>query len=422
MRKAITLLATLAAIVLAATETSRAVSLVFEREPRSLGPGRSPKFLVRGAHGLQMLLVQPSADGKGQDLYFQASSDGADSFGDPIRVNHVPGEVSDHGENSPQLVASPDNRYLYAVWGGRDPHAAMGGNIRFSRSTGMRPSFSPAITVNDDNLPVSHSFQTVAAGPDGTIYVAWLDGRDAAAGPHGGHASSSSIYLARSTNRGESFEKNVKVAENICPCCRLSITFAGDQVLLAWRWVEPGDVRDIHLASSDDRGQTWSKPVMVGRDGWKINGCPHVGPAIAAMGSKVYAAWFTEGSGDPAINLAVSDDGGRSFGTKRQISEGVFDPTHPQMVAGQDKLAVVFQARSASKEQGWGRVGVYYREIHADGSLSQLVRLPEGKANANYPTVTLGLSGRIFVGWTETSKGESTAYLIRGRSLLPGAH
>jgi hypothetical protein len=181
--------------------------------------------------------------------------------------------------------------------------------------------------------------------------------------------------------------------------------------------VEPGDVRDIHLASSSDKGQTWSKPLIVGRDGWKINGCPHVGPAIASLGSKVYAAWFTEAAGDPAINLAISIDKGKSFGPKQKISQGVFDPTHPQLVSGPDRLAVVFQARSASKEQGWGRVGVYYREIYPDGAMSELVRLPEGKVNANYPTVALGLSGRIFVGWTESHDNGPSAYLIRGRAL-----
>ena len=406
-----------AAVLLAATDPARVNAPVFEGAPRELVAGRSPKFLARGAQGLQMLSVRPADGGKGQDLYYAASSDAGDTFADAIRVNDTAGEVTDHGENSPVLASSPDGGSLYAVWAARDARTAMGSNIKFARSAGMRPAFSPAVTVNDDGLPVSHSFQTMAVGPDGTIYVAWLDGRDNPG--HGGmHAATAAVYLARSVNQGRSFEKNVKVAENICPCCRPSIAFADGKVVVGWRWVEPGDVRDIFLATSSDKGQTWTKPTMVGRDGWKINGCPHVGPALASLGGKLYATWFSEGSGDPAIYLSASGDAGQTFARKLKISEGTTDPTHPSLTAGENKLAVVFQARSASTDQGWGRMGVYYREIYPDGSMSALVRLAEGKANAGFPTVTLGLSGRIFVGWTETAKGVSAACLIRGRATV----
>jgi hypothetical protein len=369
---------------------------------------------VHGAHGLLLVSVRPAPAGAGQDLYFESSTDGGDTFTEPIRVNHAAGEVTDHGENSPLLAASPDGRNLYAVWAARDPRSALGGAIRFSRSARMRPAFSPALTVNDDTPPASRSFQTLAVGPDGTIYVAWLDGRDAS-GSH--QEGTSSIYLARSTDQGQTFEKNVRVAGDICPCCRVSITFVPDQVLLSWRQVEPGDIRDIFLAASADRGQTWGRPVLVGRDGWKINGCPHVGPALATLKSRVYAAWFTEGSGEPAIHLAYSEDGGKTFRAKRKVSGETLDPTHPQLVSDGDKLGLVFQARHPGQDQGWGRVGVYYREVYADGSLSELARM-EGKANASYPSLALGLSGRIFVGWTETLKGVSTAWLARGRSAV----
>jgi hypothetical protein len=401
--------------------TSRPSPIGFEQEAREIAAGRSPRFLVRQAQGLYMAFVRPSEDGRGQDLYFQVSTDAGDSFDEPMRVNDVSGEVADHGENSPVLVSSPDNRYFYAAWCGRDPKNPGGTVIRFSRTSSMRPSFTPAITVNDDNLPVSHSFHTAGVGPDGTIYVAWLDGRDRVAhggahAAHGGGEGGSSIYLARSTYNGQTFSKNVRVATNICPCCRLTIAFAGNRVLLGWRQIEPGDVRDIFVASSSDQGETWEEPALVARDGWKIAGCPHVGPALVTVGDRLYAAWFTEGGGDPAINLAYSTDGGKTFIGKQKVSAGTTDPTHPQMVSNGEKAALIFQGRGADRDQGWGRVGVYYREIYRDGSLSNLIRLPEGEANANYPTVKLGLSGRIFVGWTQAAQGRQTVHLVRGRA------
>jgi hypothetical protein len=85
------------------------------------------------------------------------------------------------------------------------------------------------------------------------------------------------------------------------------------------------------------------------------------------------------------------------------------------MISNGQRVAIVFQARSAVQKKGWGQVGAYYREIQADGSLSELVRLPDGKANASFPTVTLGESGRIFAGWTQTGPDAQSAQLVRGR-------
>jgi hypothetical protein len=158
----------------------------------------------------------------------------------------------------------------------------------------------------------------------------------------------------------------------------------------------------------------------VARDNWAINGCPHVGPALATLGDRLYVAWFSEGSNEPSINLAWSNDGGNTFSVKRPVSEGTVDPTHPQLAATQDRLALVFQARDAATNNGWGKMAAYYREIYSDGSLSPLVLAGRSEAGASYPTVALGMSGRIFVGWTQGGEGGFQGYLVRGRSEVSG--
>ncbi|MEX2263668.1 MAG: sialidase family protein [Bryobacteraceae bacterium] len=411
-------LAAVAAAALIARDAP-ARKLVFEDEPRLIGAGRSPQFLPRRQHGLLMTFT------KAQDLYFQASNDLGDTFTDPVRVNDKPGEVSDHGENSPQLLASPGERDLYAIWSAKDARATSASLIRFSRANGMNPEWAPAITLNDDSLPASHSFQGAAVGPDGTIYAAWLDGREkpAAGGGHAGHgthgsmAGTSAIYISRSLNNGRTFEKNVRVAGNVCPCCRVSIGFSQGNIVLAWRGVEEGDLRDITTSVSSDRGATWTKPALAARDGWKLNGCPHVGPSLASLGGTLWVTWFSEGGDDPAIYLTKSTDGGRTFQPRQRVSGTTLDPTHPYLTGSDGKLALVFQARDEKSAKGWGKFVTYYREIYPDGNLSSLVRAGGGKANANYPTAALGLSGRIFLGWSENSGEGPKAYLLRGRAL-----
>jgi hypothetical protein len=429
MKKALALLIAAPACFVLAGAAARQFN--FETEARVVCQGRSPKVVARRAHGVLMTYTARSDSGQGHDLFFQSSSDVGDAFESRQRINSEPGEVSDHGENSPQLLTSPDDSTLYAVWNSRDAKNPMGSHVRFSRSAAMRPAWSPAITVNDDLQPVSHGFQTAAVGPDGTIYAAWLDGRNRAerqGDPAAHHHSSgkgvtggtSDVYLARSADGGRAFEKNVRIAGRICPCCRPAIGFSKGRVIVAWRQVDDGDIRDIYAATSSDKGATWGAPARVARDNWAINGCPHVGPALATLGDRLYVAWFSEGSNEPSINLAWSNDGGNTFSVKRPVSEGTVDPTHPQLAATQDRLALVFQARDAATNNGWGKMAAYYREIYSDGSLSPLVLAGRSEAGASYPTVALGMSGRIFVGWTQGGEGGFQGYLVRGRSEVSG--
>jgi hypothetical protein len=386
----------------------------WEPSPQQLAEGRSPKFLTRRAHGL--LAIHTS----GGNLYFRSSNDLGETFTPPQRINDVDGEVSDHGENSPQLMFSPDEMMLYAVWNARDPKNPAGTTIRFSRGGAMMTTWSPAVTLNDDGLPVSHAFQGAAVAPDGTIYAAWLDARDKARGEsdkvEGATAGTSSLYLAISRDGGVTWEKNVRAAKGLCPCCRVAIGFAGDAVIVTYRGVESGDVRDIMAVRSADGGRTWSTAAPVARDAWKIRGCPHVGASVASIGDRVWVAWYTEGGGMPGIYLVESRDAGKSWSPKKIVSEGTLDPTHPNLVAGDDRLAVVFQARDAAKDAGWGKTAIWYREISEAGELSKLTRLPAGEGSVSYPSVALGMSGRVLVSWTETSAGKSSALFLRGRA------
>lgn len=377
----------------------------FEATPKLLAKARSPKFVTRRAHGLVAAYTQ---DG---NLLMQSSPDLGDTWAPPMRINSVAGEVSDHGENSPQLLYNEAADSLHAVWNARDPKEPSGSLIRCSSSSAMRPGWTPAVTVNDDGGKNSHSFQGAAVGPDGAIYAGWLDmrGRSQSDDYTG---SGSGVYLSVSRDGGKTFSKNIEVSRNVCPCCRVAFGFAGKRVVAAWRGIEAGDMRDIWVASSSDGGATWSKPHTAMRDGWKIRGCPHVGPSMASIGGKLYMTWFSEAGGKPAVFVAESSDGGETFVNRRSASIGTADPTHPQFAASEDRLGLVFQARAGS---GWGKVGIYYREILASGAMTPLQRIGEGQVTSNYPSVWMGMSGRVFVGWSETLDEGPRAYLVRGR-------
>lgn len=63
---------------------------------------------------------------------------------------------------------------------------------------------------------------------------------------------------------------------------------------VAWRKVFLGNVRDVVVAVSQDKGQTFSPPVRVAADNWVLDGCPHVGSALALDHRQhLHMAWYT---------------------------------------------------------------------------------------------------------------------------------
>lgn len=378
--------------------------VAFEAAPRPVASGRDPALAVRASGAVSLLAAE------GGDLWLLTSFDGADSFEQRVRVNDIPGEVTSHGENSPRLHMRGHGE-VYCLWQARSGEAG-GSLLRLARSRGWGESFEKSVVV-DPAAPAAQAFATLNVSPEGTVYVAWLDGRDRGSG----HSGSAALFLARSQDRGRSFQPSIRVAASVCPCCRPAIAFTGpDTVHVAFRGVTAEQVRDIYVATSRDGGASWNEPVLVSRDNWRIHGCPHSGASLATLGGRLFVSWYTAGDGNSALYYSWSDDGARSFAPRRLLSGSIKDPNHPQLLAGADSILAVFQGREPDRDQGWGKIGVYYREIGAGGETSPLTRLQPFQASASYPTIAFGPPDQLFVAWTEPA-GESShrAVLIRGR-------
>lgn len=371
--------------------------------------GRSPS-LAFGSGEIAALYSGPGTNGKGRDLYFRRFS----AAGKPsaeIRVNRAPGEMSDHGENGPILLAAPDGSHLYAIWNASDPRHPRGNVLKFSRFDSKAVAWSSAVTLNDDEAVSTHSFQGATVGPDGAIYAAWLDRREAdpkadypGGGLHTGHRNMEgtiSLYLTRSFDRGTTFSRNIRVAGNICPCCRASLAVSGGNLVVAYRSVEPGDIRDIAVTLSSDRGATWSEPRVAARDNWKINACPHVGPSLAVVGKNLHAAWTTKSGESLAVFVVTSTDGGRTFSPKQKASGELKGATHPFLSAGPGRAALMFQAEGGA---------LYHREVRGDGSLSAISRKLNGPAS--YATSAFDAYGTLHIGWTATADEKTSGCVL----------
>jgi hypothetical protein len=377
----------------------------FEPTGRVLVKGSYPQLGVRASGDLFLLRV------KDRNLWLQTSSDGGDSFDEGLRVNDG-AEVASHAENTPLMVVR-SMREFYALWTAEDGHDHT--SLRLATSTNWGRSFNKSIPV-DPTGAASQSFYTLAVGPDGAVYAAWLDGRDRGQGKSG----SSALYVAKSTDRGQSFGKSVRVALNVCPCCRPSIAFTDARTMhIGWRGVIDDDIRDIFVSASSDGGATFSTPARVAEDNWRISGCPHSGPSLATMGGKLFAAWRTVTGDRARVYIASSGDNGAHFSAKVEADASLYDANHPQLLALEGSVGLAFQAREPSDQNGWGKFDIYFRQIDKEGSLTPPQRLGHAAGGATYPTLLFERPDHLFVVWTEGTEDGQKVVMARGRLTAP---
>jgi hypothetical protein len=313
-------------------------------------------------------------------------------IGAPVTVNQ-PTEAPYMRQEAPALAVAGDDVFL--TWALTHPKLTadkpFSNELRLSRSTDGGKTFLPSILVNDDEQVIGHSFDSIHVAPDGVVHVAWIDGREGKKEP--------GTFVTRSTDRGRTVSKNLKVDDNTCVCCRTSLTTGPDGTLyVAWRKVLPGDLRETVVVRSTDGGNTFSAPVIVGQDRWVFPGCPHRPASIGTdrLG-RLYVVWYTEGVDEtPAVFLAYSNDRGDTFSPKQKlnVSKGTF-PDHPQMaVDPEGRLVIVWEEQSPVR-----REVVMSVSLDRGQTFSTPQKLNEKKGQT--PSLSMNSKGLAALAWME---------------------
>lgn len=369
------------------------------------------------ADGARVAAAWAATGRKGTDVYLAVSEDGGRSFGAPVRVNDVDGDVRVNGEAPPRVILA--DRRAEVVWVSNRGGVAA---IRAAASSDGGATFAPARTITSAQTSEARGWQTAAFGPDGTVHVAWLDGRNAShpvpppaeGATHAAHAHDGDmrqdIYHAMWNGPGAPIE--TQVASNVCFCCKTALASRADQVYVAWRHLFTGGVRDIAIARSQDAGRTFSDPVRVSADNWRIDACPDDGPALAIAGDgALHVAWptmVTDG-GKPRIGVfeAVSTDGGATFSPRTRVDTGDGSAAHPRVTLASDgRPAVVWDEVAASVRRVRLRIGTDAPRTVSAGTV------------ASYPAIATARDGLV-IAWTDQSAHRSVIRLIRADQALP---
>jgi hypothetical protein len=336
--------------------------------------------------------------------------------GAPVRVNAQAGEATAWHGDPPTVAVAPDST-LYVGWTARVAGAKHASTLYLSASRDGGRSFSSHVKVNDDEKPAAHGMHSLAVAPDGRIYVAWLDERNAAppppAKPNSGHVhkeSNREVFFASSADGGRTFSANQRLASEVCPCCKTSLAAGADgRVYASWRQVLPGEFRHIAVAASTDGGRTFSQPAIVHDDKWQIAGCPVSGAALAiATDGALSVLWYTAGeAGTPGLYRSESRDGGRTFAPRTALARSSGRGTPVLLAAsGDDQLLAVWEERG---EGASTRIATAQLKDDGQTPPSDALTSP-----GELPVASRTAEG-IFVAYVKEADARRSVWLVRAR-------
>lgn len=292
--------------------------------------------------------------------------------------------VAASGESRPKIaIGRAGELYIAYTKPVARPHI---GDIRFMRSLDGGVSFSAPVTVHANRDVTTHSFESMIVAGDGRIYIAWVDGRDAdAARARGERYAGSAIYYAVSSDGGASFRGDYKVADHSCECCRIGLALDARGTPVAfWRHIFAPNIRDHALSSLSPSGSV-SAPARATFDDWRIDACPHHGPALAfgADGTR-HQVWFSGDERNGGVRYAAAT-GDKQVKTPGAI--GSAQAAHADLALRGERIAIVWKEADAQATAIMARLsmdgGKTWRQTEAartagDSSKPYLVAAPSG--------------------------------------------
>ncbi len=301
----------------------------------------------------------------------------------------------------PSVVPVSDSLWA-AHWLSRQPAGGYAYDVMMSLSTDAGGTWGEPFSPHTDGTQTEHGFVTLFPwrGEAGAV---WLDGRNMTGGEavaEGDHAhGEGGMTLRAAALAPGGLRSHESVLDSLtCDCCQTDVADGGEGPIVVYRDRSEDEIRDIYLVRAVERG--WTDPVVVAVDGWRIEGCPVNGPAVAAAGADVVVAWFTAAEAQPRVRLARSLDGGRTFGDPVDVdTEAPLGRVDVALLSGGD--AAVSWLRPV------GEAGAMFalRRVHTDGSLGEVrsVAVTGAGRPSGFPQMVLAQE-RLVLSWTEADE------------------
>lgn len=355
------------------------------------GAGSGEPFLSSDGERVHMSWLEEMADGSHE---LRVASLGGDGWSDATTVRRSDNFFVNWAD-FPSVTPTADGT-LWAHWLERGEMGGYDYGIRVVRSDDDGVTWSEPWTPHEDGTPTEHGFVSVWPSAEG-IALAWLDGRQYVDGPHGEATREMTLRYREVNAHGEAGPETL-VDPRVCDCCQTDAAMTSDGSVVVYRDRSEGEIRDIYIARRV--GGSWTEGVPVHEDGWEIGGCPVNGPAIAARGRNVAVAWFTGANDVPRTKVALSSDGGATFGAPVVVDDG--NPIgRVDILYLDDGRALV----SWLEQTGAEAAAIRVRTVDAAGVAGPSGTVSENSAAraSGFPRMASVTDGDVVLAWTDAT-------------------
>lgn len=289
----------------------------------------------------------------------------------------------------------------------REDYEGYDGVVAISSDAGA--TWGEPILLNTDGTPTEHGFVTLFP-LDGDIGAVWLDGRNMFVGGEFAYTSASgemlgtSLRFARFDASGRRLA-DAAIDELVCDCCQPDVALADGQPVLIYRDRTAEEIRDIVVRHWSDGA--WGAVHALPADRWQIDACPINGPAIAADGRDVAAAWFSAVDDRPVVHYARSTDGGLTFGEAIDVdTAGSFGYVDVELLDNGDAVVSWLRTRG-------DRLAFVTRRVSPSGELQPVERVADVDLSRplDFPQM-VGVGDRLVFVWTDYTTGSNVATAV----------
>lgn len=274
---------------------------------RALPVGTSLPALATSPAGPALLYVEEHGD----TVVLQWAQWTESGWAEPY-VIHTGTDLLVNWADRPGLAFGEDGD-AHAHWLEIDPRGDFTYGIRAVHSSDGGHTWSTPDRPHRDTAVAEHGFGQWMIGAEGVLF-AWLDGRRFDGHPD--PAKAPMEVRASQWNAESGWSEEVVLDSSACTCCPLTAAPQRYGHLLAYRDRSSNEIRDfsgvVLQASASGTPVLIDGPAPVGKDGWRIAGCPVNGAALASSRDRTLAVWYTNAGDTSRVRLAWKNapDGG----------------------------------------------------------------------------------------------------------------
>ncbi len=328
-------------------------------------------------------------------LYFAVSDDNGKSFSEKVKIP-LGDDVATHPEGMPKVAFKKDGTII-AAYEKKAPtiENKYASAIYYVISNDNGKSWTHESFLHSDTIAGrSRSYFDIERLPDGEIGASWLDIK------LNNETGGRSVLFAKTIE--SKFSNEILIDSSACQCCRIDVygDIAG-RINVAYRGLVKDrigqPIRDMMLATSRDKGKSFTAPIRISQDDWAVDGCPHTGPSLCSTKSGLFSFWYTEGNGT-GIYYSFKQNGDQAFGQRQLISSF---GRHPQSSADDSRFAMVWEEIDDQSEQKF--TNVLYQVSR--GTEVKKDYLTPRDSNAYLPVITQTANGFLVAFLMETTNG-----------------